>query len=381
MRGARSLLRTAALAAAAVLLAGSLLSCGSANKETSAPVCTDKSVESDLHIALISDGGSGEGYGVSGPLREFAGKNGFSLSEFSSDADVADSVTEAIDSAVEIGADVVVCEGTYPGKAAIGAQASYPSVQFLVIADESFCGAVKDELLENTHCVGFRFSDLGYVAGYIAVCEGYKNVAFASVIDGSTSVNCLGGFVQGASDACREYGTEDFRVLVYSDDRLFSENGESAGSVPAMAFFEDGADAAAAMGIYTEPVCGAAAELGKKVIPVSSARKEMSEVLAPYPVFDGGTAAVSAIERLISNGGKWSVRDAGTFSRAGLAEGCVKVVFPETGDGGGFDPSAFETVKERFSTGAVRLRDFDSADEIVSEYSDIVVDRSADGKE
>ena len=62
------------------------------------------------------------------------------------------------------------------------------------------------------------------------------------------------------------------------------------------------------------------------ILPVYCSYGVFTDEMTPYPDRDFGAASVAALKRLISNGGTWSVRDAGTSSRVGLAEGAIKLV-------------------------------------------------------
>jgi basic membrane protein A len=104
----------------------------------------------------------------------------------------------AINAALSGGADTVICYG--PDFTAILADpaGSNPNVKFIVI-DEDLTPAVM-----NIAAVPFRSEQAGYIAGYAAVKEGYRNLGFIGSGSGS-SVSLYGwGFVQGANAAATE---------------------------------------------------------------------------------------------------------------------------------------------------------------------------------
>ena len=363
------LIRCASFALAVLLAALTFASCGKA-EGTKDRAGVETTVVENFSAAFISDGSFGTGRSASSGIREFAAENGLLFSEFTPAEDTVAAVTECIDSAAGLGASVIVCEGIYAGDAAISAQTAYPDISFLILAEDAFCESVNGKLFENVHCVGFRYADAGYLAGYAAVCEGYRSLGFASIPGLPSTVDCLGGFAEGVDDACAEYGIDPVPVYCReSEGGVFS--GDPSGTLPPEDFFDLGAEAVAAMGVHAAPAVKAAAGRGK-VIPICFCPEGADGVIAPYPVFDKGCAAVRALERLLSNGGSWSVRDAGTCSHAGLGDGGVAAVFPEGDDQDGFDASVYEKIKNRVAAGEVRLKTFDDVGAIAEEYANIV---------
>lgn len=110
----------------------------------------------------------------------------------------------SIKKAVDEGAKMIVLPGSNFETTAYAAQSTYPDVYFLLID-----GVPHDEndnyaTSANTVSIIFAEEEAGYLAGYAAVKEGYKNLGFMGGKD-LPSVKRYGyGFVQGAAAAAAE---------------------------------------------------------------------------------------------------------------------------------------------------------------------------------
>lgn len=114
-----------------------------------------------------------------------------------------DDMTEAslsaqFESAVLDGASVIMCLGDAFAPVIKTMQDKYPSINFVAIdvSPEEI-----GELKSNTHCVMFRQEQGGYLAGYAAVMDGFKNFAYMGDHKSVSYEAYANGFIKGINDA------------------------------------------------------------------------------------------------------------------------------------------------------------------------------------
>ena len=115
---------------------------------------------------------------------------------------------EAMKTAAESGAKVIVCAGFLQKEALQRAADEYDDVKFIFIDGSVLYDDDENEKepLENVAAVNFREEESGYLAGYSAVMNGYTRLGFTGG-GGGTNPSCCRygyGFLQGANDAAKE---------------------------------------------------------------------------------------------------------------------------------------------------------------------------------
>ncbi len=116
---------------------------------------------------------------------------------------------DAMVSACQNGAQVVVCAGYMQEDALTAAAIAYPDVQFIFIDGY----ALYDEdgnVLTNVAGIAFQEEQSGYFAGYAVVAEGYTSLGFSGGGGGTNSACCRYGygFLQGAEAAAEALGVD-----------------------------------------------------------------------------------------------------------------------------------------------------------------------------
>ncbi len=113
----------------------------------------------------------------------------------------------AIESAVNNGAKLVVCPGYLFEAAVYKAQDLYPDVKFIILDGEPQDGTYTDyKTADNTYSVKFAEEQSGFLAGYAAVKEGYRNLGFFGALAVPAVVRFGYGYVQGIDYAAKELG-------------------------------------------------------------------------------------------------------------------------------------------------------------------------------
>ena len=178
-------------------------------KEKNAVVSEAKEENDDKkYVIFVTDVGSiddksfneGSWKGV----KEFADSNGYECDFIRPAVDTEESRCEAIDKAVEAGADVLVCVGYLFERAVYEKQKQYKDIEILYIDGEPKKEDGEVEFSDNVHSILFKEEESGYLAGYAAVKDGYRKLGFLGGMD-IPSVSRFGyGFVQGADAAAEE---------------------------------------------------------------------------------------------------------------------------------------------------------------------------------
>ncbi len=357
------------------LIAVSFASCsdGGSDAVSEADVGSGEIPYADLSIALVRDPASyayaAENSSVSKELSSFATERGYAFSEFTAGTPSEEARLETVNTAVTLGANVVVCVGRYMQSAVMTAQSKYPETAFLVLLAEEANETDEVTAAENTHLVVFREEDAGYVAAYAALYEGSRTPAFFAFSPTRSAAHCFGGFIAGIKDAANELGIDGVKVIcsVENDSAIFAPDGSLSGN-SADDLFAEGADLIVAMGAQVNVSEEACFANGAKLIPVCFDAEDDHGVFSPYPRYDCAPAAKRALERLSANGGKWSVRDAGTYGREGLAEGCITLSRSD----GVFGGEELQKIAQRAENGEIRIPLCENADDAATDGVQVI---------
>ena len=111
-----------------------------------------------------------------------------------------------IRTAVNEGADVIVCVGYLYGASLAWAAEQYPDVKFIAI-DVTQGDIGTDAIPANCYCITFKEEQAGYLAGYAVVKDGYTKLGFLGGMAVPAVIRYGYGYVQGADAAAKELGT------------------------------------------------------------------------------------------------------------------------------------------------------------------------------
>lgn len=303
-------------------------------------------------------------------VKAFAEEHGFSYSEYRSGEDTGEVRLEALTAAAESGADIVVAPGVYSYSSILTAQLKYPDTAFLSVGCPKPDLAYGELLESNTHGIRFNYADAGYVAGYFSVYCGARCPGFVSFADHEEAASAFAGMIDGAADAADELGVT-LKKFVCSRSAWDEETGAYSADRTPRIVIDEGGDVLVSMGGETAACCRASHITAIPVLPVAYTPVEPDCRILPYPVFDYGEAAVRALERFCSNGGRWQVRDAGTVEVAGGAEDSLDAVFDGTEERGATQ-EIFNEIIEGFKSGRIRTEGAESFAEVPAGRCEIV---------
>ena len=201
----------------AASMALSLASCGGSSASTATSTTTEATSEaaastsgSKTDVAFVTDVGniddqSFNQYTWQG-VQDFCSANSLNANYYRPTEDSDAARLEQMDNAVNDGAKSIVVAGYLFGKAIAEAQEKYPDVQFLAL-DVSASDLGDKAPTANTALITYKEEQAGYLAGYAAVYDGYKELGFLGGMAVPAVIRYGYGFVQGADAAAQELGT------------------------------------------------------------------------------------------------------------------------------------------------------------------------------
>lgn len=202
-------------------------------------------------------------------IKQYSEETGATYTYMTPSEESKDAYLSLFDQAVKVGAKVLVCPGYLFEDAIFEAQDKYSDVKFILIDGRPHSTDYTEYRTgENVYSVLFAEGEVGFMAGYAMVQEGYRNLAFFGGM-AVTSVARFGyGYVQGAEQAAKDLGLNagDVNVIYwYSGD--FMPSPEKLTTVKG--WYETGTEVIFACGgTICENAFAAAEELNKAVIGV-----------------------------------------------------------------------------------------------------------------
>ena len=202
------------LAASAML---SLAACGTSSGGSTASGAASTPAGSSggavYELAVVTDANSiddrGFNQGAWEGLAKYAEENNITHQYYRPIDQSTDGYLVAIESAVNNGAKLVVCPGYLFEAAVYKAQDMYPDVSFIILDGTPQDGTYTDyKTADNTYSIVFAEEQAGFLAGYAAVKDGYRDLGFFGAMAVPSVVRYGYGYLQGAEYAARELGLE-----------------------------------------------------------------------------------------------------------------------------------------------------------------------------
>ena len=317
----------------AASMALSLAACGGSTPASSTASTTTEATSeaaastsgSKTDVAFVTDVGniddqSFNQYTWQG-VQDFCSANSLNANYYRPTEDSDAARLEQMDNAVNDGAKAVVVAGYLFGSSIAEAQAKYPDVQFLAL-DVSTADLGDKAPTSNTALITYKEEQAGYLAGYAAVYDGYKELGFLGGMAVPAVIRYGYGFVQGADAAAADMGLTDVKMNYVYGGQFF---GDADITAVMDTWYQGGTEVVFACGggIYTS-AAEAAKKVGGKVIGVDVDQKGIID--GDYGDGMTVTSAMKGLGAAVKNGldtvnaGDWSTI-AGTNGNFGLEEG------------------------------------------------------------
>ena len=143
-------------------------------------------------------------------VQAWCGAYGVDHTYYETEEDSCDDRIASVRKAVDEGANVIFLPGFYFSTALLGVQELYPDVYFIAVdvaaGDLTYDYVDFFEPTSNAVCLSYAEEQIGYLAGYAAVKEGYTYPAFNGHYATPSIIRYGHGFVQGADAATTELG-------------------------------------------------------------------------------------------------------------------------------------------------------------------------------
>lgn len=276
----------------AATMAFSMVACGNKtdNSSTEATSAENQSSEADsqetkagAEIALVTDVGTIDdksfNQGSWEGVVKFAEEKGISHQYYQPAEKSNEAITSAIELAIKGGAKTVVCPGFLFETPVYDMQKKYPDVNFIIIDGTPQDGSGNYEIGTNTEAIYFAEEQAGFLAGYAAVIDGYRNLGFMGGIAVPAVIRYGYGFVQGAEYAGKELGLKPGEITMnYTYVGDFDASPDH--TAKAAAWYNEGVEIIFACGGGVgNSVMKAAETAGKKVIGVDVDQSVESETV------------------------------------------------------------------------------------------------------
>lgn len=287
--------------------------------------------ETGGEIVLLTDGpveDGGYNEAVYNGVRMYALGAGKPFSYYNANSDDPESYRKLIERSAQENARIIVCAGNEFGEAVGAVQESFPQTSFLLIDGVPNDGEGEAlALSENVHCVLFHEEQAGYLAGYMAVWEGYRNLGFIGGKEEPAVLRYGYGYLQGIDAAAKDLSLDDVVVKYWYAD-TFSP--DIAVREKADGWYAEGVQIifACGGGLY-ESVLEAAENQDGLMIGADVDQARVSDRVLTSAVKNIGAAVTDTLDSFYANNG-WSEAQAGQVRRYGVEEGCAAIPVVDT---------------------------------------------------
>ena len=314
----------------AASMALSLAACvGSTPASSTASTTTEATTEaaasgSKTDVAFVTDVGniddqSFNQYTWQG-VQDFCSANSLNANYYRPTEDSDAARLEQMDNAVNDGAKAIVVAGYLFGSSIAEAQAKYPDIQFLAL-DVSTADLGDTAPTANTALITYKEEQAGYLAGYAAVTDGYKELGFLGGMAVPAVIRYGYGFVQGADAAAKELGVTDINIKYWYSGG-FAATDEVKNKMDG--WYSEGTEVVFACGGPVCQNCDAAAQAnGGKMIGVDVDQSGQFDTVITSATKGLAESVNTALTDALNNGWKFTDAYAGKQTVLGAAENCV----------------------------------------------------------
>lgn len=223
-------------------------------------------------------------------ILQFATENGEQAGTYKPEGEDRKDYAKAIETAIEEGAEVVICVGDEMAVPVYEAQKDYRNVNFILLnADPHKRFSEKANIAENTIALHFDPVAESFLAGYMTVANGARDIGCMGGAENKDSKMAASGFIQGAEVAAKDLGltegTVKIRYMFTGADKL-----SPAYMSKALEWYTAGCEAIFASNEQIRcSVIQAAENAQRKVVGIGESSMEESETMltAAYLNYSG----------------------------------------------------------------------------------------------
>lgn len=253
----------------------------------------------------------------------YADAAGVSYSYYSTASDSPESYEDAVLTAIQNDAELIICAGSHFEQAVGNLQNDYNGIYFLLLD-----GIPRDSsgeslpIASNVHCITYHEEEAGYLAGYMAVLEGYRKLGF---IGGERipSVQKYGhGYLEGINAAAALLGvSDDISVEYWYSGTFFPDQRIEEVSLD---WYQSGTQIIFACGgsLY-QSVLSSAETCSGKLIGADVDQNNISELFLTSAMKGIDSSVIAALDEFFACGGSWPEELAGIAESYGAEEKCI----------------------------------------------------------
>ena len=291
-------------------------------------------------------------------VQDFCSANNLSANYYRPTEDSDAARLEQMDNAVNDGAKSIVVAGYLFGSAIAEAQEKYPDVQFLAL-DVSTADLGDKTPTANTALITYKEEQAGYLAGYAAVYDGYKELGFLGGMAVPAVIRYGYGFVQGADAAAKEIGATDVNIKYWYSGG-FAATDEVKNKMDG--WYSEGTEVVFACGGPVCVSCAAAAQAnGGKMIGVDVDQSGQFDTVITSAMKGLAESVNEALTDALNNGWKFSETYSGKETKLGAAENCVGLPMA-TSKFTSFTQEQYDTMYAAIVDGSLAIDDSFDAD-------------------
>ena len=258
-------------------------------------------------------------------VKAYCEANGIEYTYYQPTEDSTEARCISIDQAIKEGANVVVMPGYLFGASIVREQEKYPDVYFIAVdvgaGDLTEDYATYYDPAANVVCATFAEEQAGYLAGYAAVYDGYKELGFLGGMAVPAVIRYGYGFVQGADAAAKELGVDDVNIKYWYSGG-FAATDEVKNKMDG--WYSEGTEVVFACGGPVCESCDAAAQAnGGKMIGVDVDQSGRFDTVITSATKGLAESVNEALTDSMNNGWKFTEAYAGKETKLGAAENCV----------------------------------------------------------
>lgn len=327
-----------------LILAGSMLA-GCGKKEASE------------NIAVVT-ASSEEGYATNmmkEAAKKYAADNSLIYENHSVAGESEQDCLTAMEDAAEAGADVILCYGESFEIPLYTMQKKYKDIKYIIVDGTPRKDTDKNyQIRKNTRAVLYAEEQAGFLAGYAAVQDGYKNLGFMGGIKNESIIRYGSGFVQGANYASKEMGLAADKITVRY---AYQGTNEISPALMAVAgeWYDEGCEVIFACGgSLGTAVMKAAEQKDRKVIGVVSDQADASETVIVSAVKEIKDTVYNAIGTVYDKSFKGKTADTLDIASGGISLSMNTSRFQT------FDQQAYSGLVSKITGGGIEV----SADNI-----------------
>lgn len=258
-------------------------------------------------------------------MQIYAQAAGVSYSVYGAAQNTCEEYLSVIKQAISDGASLILCAGPSFSEPVGILQDTYPDIHFLMldgIPEDNNGNAVS--ISSNVHCIAFCEEQAGYLAGYMAVWEGYTKFGFIGA-KATDSITRYGyGYLQGIDDCANAFGIS----RQVSVNFWYADSFEPKDNIyrKAADWYQSGTEVIFSCGgsLY-ESVLKAANAYNGLLIGADVDQSKLSDHFLTSACKGVQTAVIIALDEYFAAGDLWPEDMAGKVLAYGADERCIEL--------------------------------------------------------